>query len=307
LTCQDHRGGGGKLEDEIVRLILSKKFRKYAANDALISQIKQAIHLGVTNHEPINFTFLGGAYKLWRLGEAPEADWGELFALMYYSEWLKPICGIYKPGVWFDWFADDTILERLNNISRVDTSTYIKSYQVIMDFLKPYQPKNLRMTMTTVGSRFKTEHIFWQSVERNLANVVASGLPVLTDSQKVMIELNVKPTNEQLKDPKWREKNDQLHNAYSTTKAEIGYYKGQPNKIAVFPNPLPDGMKIAVGTTKNSIAKFWMGVGVLKPKGENFEMTILSPNQLAKTNFDFEPTSIKGLTGKNFTSIRVIK
>jgi hypothetical protein len=47
---------------------------------------------------------------LWRIDEAPEADFAELFSSMYYVKWLKPVCEIYKPGVWFDFFVDDLIL-----------------------------------------------------------------------------------------------------------------------------------------------------------------------------------------------------
>ena len=295
-----------QLESKIVRLILSKKFRKYAANDDLIAHVKKVVHLSVGNNKPISFTFLHGAYKLWRLEESPEIDWAELFALLYYSKWLKPICEIYKPGVWFDFFVDDIVMEKLNNLDRSEVLTYIKSYQAVIDFLKPYQPENLAMTITPVSSQFKTESDLWQSIEKNLAQLNEKGLPVLTDSQRAMVELNVRPTAEQLKDSSWREKVYQFHNAYMITKGEPGYHKERPDKILVFTQPLPPGTTISVGTTKNSIMKFWIGVGALKPKNDSFEITILSQNQLAKTKYKFEPISIKNLVGKNFAKIRIV-
>ena len=298
---------GQDLENEIVRLILSKKFRKYTANDDLVKHIKQVVHLALEKNEPINFTFLHGAYKLWRLDEAPETDWAELFSLMYYSKWVKPICEIYEPGVWFDFFVDDIVIEKLDNLDHSEVQAYIESYQTIIDFLKPYQPDNLKMTITPVSSQFKSENDFWQSIEKNLATINVDGLPVLTDGQRAMVELNVRPTDEQLRDDKWQEKVYQLHNAYMMTKGEPGYHKERPDKILVFTQPLPSGTTISVGTTKNSIMKFWIGIGVLKPKSESFEMTVLSPNQLSETSFDFEDISLDGLSGKNFKKIRIIK
>jgi hypothetical protein len=163
------------------------------------------------------------------------------------------------------------------------------------------------MTITSVSSRFKTEDDFWKSFDKNLADVKKRGLPELTESQIATIELNVRPTSDQLKDPEWKEKVSQYEKANLMTKAEPGYHKDRPDKILVFTQPLASGTSISVGTTKNSIMKFWIGVGVLKPKGESFEMTILSQNQLAKYRYDYEPVALNGLTGKNFSAVRVIK
>lgn len=299
-----------ELVGTISRALLSKKFRKYSANEDLKKHIKNAIQINVDKNEPINLTFLHGAYKLWRLEEAPEADWAELFSLMYYSNWVKPICEIYEPGVWFDFFVDDYIINRLDNIPMSDVQAYIDSYQSLIDFLKQYQPNNLKMTITTVGGHFPSEEAFDKSLQGNLERLTAetpNGLPELSDEQRAMVELNTKPTEEQLKDPKWREKVYHLHNAYMATKAEPGYHKGRPEKIMVFTQPLPSGTTISVGTTKSSIMKFWIGVGVLQPKVDSYSQIILSPSQLANIVFDFEEVAIKGLSGKNFKRIRIVK
>lgn len=299
-----------QLAEAIFKVLMSKKFRKYSANAGLIEHVKKAISLNIKNHEPINITFLHGAYKLWRLEESPEADWAELFALMYYSNWVKPICEIYEPGVWFDFFVDDLIIPKLDNIDPADIQAYIKSYQALMDFLKQYQPNNLKMTITPVGSQFDSLEAFDKSLQQNLEKLTAelpSGLPELSDSQRAMVELNTKATDEQLKDPKWREKVYHLHNAYMVTKGEPGYHKNRPDKILAFNQPLPSGTTISVGSTKDSIMKFWIGVGALKPKDNNYRQIILSPNQLEQLKFSFEDINIEGLSAKNFAKIRITK
>ena len=298
-----------KLVEAIFASLMSKKFRKYSANDELKDYIKNAIQLNVEKNEPINVTFLHGAYKLWRLEEAPEADWAELFSLMYYSSWVKTVCALYEPGVWFDFYVDGYIVTRLNNIPDEDIRTYIKSYQSLIDFLKPYQPSNLKMTITTVGEQFSSEEAFDKSLHSNLEKLTAEttgGLPELSDAQRAMVELNTKPTEEQLEDPLWREKVYHLHNAYGATKAEPGYHKGRPEKIIAFTQPLPNGATISVGTTKSSIMKFWIGVGVLEPKSDRYKQVIVSPIQLENLDFDWEDIDIK-IEGKNFKRIRVVK
>ena len=291
------------VEGQIVKLVLSKRFRKYSASNELVTHVKDVVHYCVSKGQPLNFTFLHGAYKLWRLDEAPEADWAELFALMYYTNYVKPICEIYEPGVWFDFFVDDWIIEIIDNITPQEISTYLKSYQNIINFLRPYQPKNLKMTITPVSTQFTSRETFDKSMAKNLK---AIELPKLSDSEARMVELNVRLTNGQSDDPLWKEKIYRLHNAYLATKSEPGYHKDRSDKILVFNQPLPSGTTISLGTTKSSIAKFWVGVGALKPSDESSREIILSPSQLQSAEFNWEQIDI-GLLGKNFKHIRVKK
>ncbi len=297
-----------QLASSIFRLLMSKKFRKYAATPELQEHMLSAIKLNIENDEPINLTFLHGAYKLWRLEETPEADWAELFSLTYYSNWIKQVCAIYKPGVWFDFFVDDLIIPIIDNVDTVDINKYIASYQNVMDFLKPYQPSNLNMTITPVSSRFSSPEAFNESLRVNVEKTKSSlenGLPVLTDADKAMVELNTKVTEKQKQDPQWREKVLLTHNAYMITKAEPGYHN-QPAKIKVFTQPLPTGMVIAVGSSKDSVAKFWVGIGALRPRNDSFRQIILSPNQLNEAKYAWEDVQFAGLEGKNFNRIRVL-
>ena len=295
-----------KLEGEIVRLILSKKFRKYSASPKLIKRVQKAVQLNIKNNKPINLTFLHGAYKLWRLDEAPEADFAELFALIYYAKWLKPICEIYEPGVWLDLYVDDTIQKRINNLTNEEVSDYLRSYNKLLSFLGQYLPDNFKITITKTSSQFGGETEMDNKIDVEVAN---SEMPELNDSLKRTVEMNVRLLPGQDKDPLWREKIKHLHGAAMTIKRNGKYAYNENDKILFFakPIPVPPDLFLAVGTTKNSVVSFWIGVGVLRPKNYSYDMTILSPNQLAKTDFDFENVSIKGLSGKNFSKIRIVK
>lgn len=292
------------LEERIIKLALSKKFRKYSANEALIQHVKDVVHYCVERHKPINFTFLHGAYKLWRLEEAPYVDWAELFALMYYSNYVKGVCAIYEPGVWFDFFVDDWIIEDIDNLTPEEIRAYLESYQNLMDFLKQFQPQNLSMTITPVSSQFVSRDDFEQKL---LDNEQDLELPNLDNAASHMVELNARVEDETKTDPKWREKIYRKHNAYLKIKGETGYHKDRADKILVFSQPLPSGTTISLGTTKSSIVKFWVGAGALKTVGDSYKQVILSPKQLQAADCRWENIHIPGLDKKVFQKIRIVQ
>ena len=188
-----------ELVDTIYKHLTSKKFRKYSLNEEYAAHIKNAIKENVEAGQPINLTFLGGCYKLWHLEEAPESDWAELFAHMYYTRWVKAVCAIYKPGVWFDFFLDDIIVSKIDNLPESNIEAYRDSRQRVLDFLKPYQPDNLHMTLTGISSLFPSREKYEELLQQNIDKLSAElpgGLPTLTEAQQAAINLNAKPTPE---------------------------------------------------------------------------------------------------------------
>lgn len=293
-----------KLSDEIFRLLMSKKFRKYSINQELNNHIKNAIKTSIDNNQPIKLVFPHGAYKLWRLEESPNPDWAELFTAMYYTKWLKPICEIYQPGIIFEYFVDDYILPFIDNISLETVKNYINEYQKILDFLKIYQPKNFKMEITRFGDIYGSTEKFEKDLQKSIEKLSATN-PVFPEEDLKTTKLNAHPTEEQLKDPKWYEKILLIHDAYMIIKRGLGY-TFNPEKIPVFCQPLTSGKYLIVGTTKTSIVKFWVGVGALKKREEEFIEYILSPNQLESQKTIKEKISIDGLDSKNFSSIRIL-
>lgn len=294
-----------QLVEEIFRLIMSKKFRKYAASEELIKQIKEAIELNVKNNEPIKFAFPHGGYKLWRLQEAPLPDWAELFADMYYTKWLKPICEIYEPGVWFDYFVDDLILPKMNFIPLEHVNAYIAEERSVVDFLATYRPANFKMTVTDFQSVWGSDTNFYEALDREI-DKLSQTHQNFNEEELTSVEFNAHPTASTLKDPLWRQKVRIVHDAYTPLKRSLGYYYN-PEKIPVTTQPIASGKLLVVGTTKTSIAKFWVGVGALKNNGDNFQEYVLSPKQIEQYTCNLIPVLIPGLVGKNFKTIRVFE
>lgn len=290
------------LVDFLYKAIMSKKFRKYSVNPEYQKHIRSAIELNVRNGEPIKIAIAFGGYKLWRFEESPEPDWAELFSMIYYAYWLKPIADAYKPGVWFDFYSDDVIVKHIDNIPREDTEGYCKVFREILAFMKRYLPGNMNFTLNRVGEQYASEQEFLSDVEAQKRILIEKNQTPLTEEQKGILNLNVRLNPGQERDPEWREKVQLMHDAYMLASKRRPYYR-VPDKIVAITKKLDNA--IAVGTTKTSIAKFWAGVGALKRQDNNFIETILTPAQLASVKFTWEPLTIDGLNGKNFTRIRI--
>ena len=294
-----------ELVDAIFKAFTSKKFRKYKLGEEHAENIKKSIALNVENNEPIKATLVFGGYKLWRLEETPEVDWAELFSLMYYTNWMKPVCEIYEAGVWFDFFSDDIIVPLMNNVPNEDTEAYQASFKQLLEFLKPFQPSNLNMTLNRVGDQYESFEDFKKDLEeqkQTLASTLDNGLPELNDTARVTLDLNVKTTADQLADPKWQERVQLIHDSYAQVKGRRPYYR-KPDKLNIMTTPF-NGM-LSVGTTKDSIMKFWIGAGVLTPREDGFRQIVMSPNQIDKTSFFLQDVDL-GIKGKNFSRIRVV-
>lgn len=294
-----------KLEDEIFNRLMSRKFRKYTANDELIKRIKSTITYSVENGLPINVTFMQGGFKLWRLNEAPEVDWAELFAFMFYSEWLSRICAIYKPGIILEVYIMGFIMERISNYSREETLAYENSFRIIIDFLNKYVPVNLKIRLTNLIDRYGSEKKFWQEVDQATSKYKKIEEIILSPEEIITLDLNYRPKPGETLGHMWREENARVHNAYVEMDSKKAWREREPEIIAI---PYHKGWEygLHMGSAKDSVVKYWVGVGALRQKGETFMPTVLSPKQLENTKTITQNINIKGLEGKNFKKIRLI-
>lgn len=303
--------GDTPLEEIIFKKLMSKKFRKFSVPQKSQTIIKAALEKNISNKEPIQIAWPFGGYKLWRLDEAPECDWAELFTIMYIVKWLKSVCGFYQPGVTFTFWVDEVVISKLNNVPQTDLDEYQKSFANLLTFIEPYLPPNLRFEVFLEKSQYENEDTFEAGLAiemENLKKARASNPEPLTDATIRSIEMNVKLTPEQAKDPLWREKVDLMHYAYynlqeKQNRMRPSYTTANITAFTTFfePNVIP------IGTTKTSIAKFWVGVGALKKDEESFKEYVLSPKQVESAKFTWEDVNIDGLAGKNFKRVRVLK
>lgn len=298
--------GNTPIEDAIVAKLMSKKFRKVKADEQTIKVTKRAVHTAVSNNQPVIVSFLFGGNKLWRFDEAPEIDWAELFATIYFLRWIKTIASVYPPGAHLDFYSEDVAVEVLNNISLAETAQYTKTFRALLDWLQPYIPKGITVGYRRYGDEYASYNDYLAELEIGKQRILdANGgkFPSLNQAQKAATELNVRPRSGQTNDPLWREKTELIHRALEATPTMDRYFS-DPSLVMACPTTYSGW--IAVGSTKRSYAKFWTAVGVLQKDGPSFNELVLTPTQLEAAKFTWENMRLDGLTGKNFSKIRVL-
>lgn len=299
--------GNIPLDEAILARVLSKKFRKLKVDQDTIDFCKESIKIALSANRPLSIGCVHGGTKLWRFEEYPEVDWSELFNMIYYAKWMRYIADVYEPGVVLEYFSMDVVQLRLNNLPRSETDQYTQSFEKVIEWMKQYLPENIRFTHRRYGDAYKDLSEYDDELEvamKTVSDELDGKLPVLTPEQRYMTELNVRITPEQGKDPLWREKNEHMHLAVERTKA-MDDYVNDKRFIPVCPTPWPG--VIATGSTKKSFAKFWYAVGALEPSNHSYNQIVLTPKQLKAARFDWESVTLRGLTGKNFSKIRVMK
>lgn len=300
--------GNTPLQEAIFAKVMSKKFRKLKADKETIRIAKRAIDLAVKNNKPVTVSFLFGGNKLWRFEEAPEIEWAELFSLIYFIRWMKSIASVYPPGARLDYYSQALNVAIMNNVPLTETENYTKTFRAMLDWVKPYVPKGVTITYREYADEFHSYADFVRELEaakQKTLKVNGGKLPKLSEKQKIATELNVRLLPGQDQDSLWREKAELIHQSIEDTETFQRCYFDDNSLILACPT-IYKGW-IAVGSTKRSYAKFWVGLGVLEKSGERFNELVLTPHQLAAANFDWESVSIEGLTGKNFSRIRVLK
>ncbi len=296
-----------KLEDAIYARVMSKKFRKLKPGDECIELTKRAIRLCVQEGRPITIFEMFGGNKLWRFEEAPEIDWAELFSMTYFVEWMRYIAAVYEPGVEFVYFSQDVSVERLNNVPRTETDKYSESFMNLLQWIQPHLPAGTTLKYQRHYDLFDDPNEYVHEIEEAKAKLLSQSdgkLPEMTEAQKVATELNVRLLPGQDNDPLWRERVELEHQAIFKTKT-IQVPMQNPYKIWTCPTYYADS--VVTGSTKRSLAKFWAGVGALQLKGDSYNELVLTPKQLEAATFKWEEVKLEGLTGKNFSQVRVLK
>lgn len=298
--------GNQKPEEAIYAKVMSKKFRKLKADDEVVDIVKESIRIAVEKKKPLPINFVFGGNKLWRLDESPEIDWAELFSLIYYLKWMKYIASVHKPGTRLEYYSEDIVLEVLNNLPPSETDQYSKTFKELLAWIQPHVPEGVTVTYRRYEEDYNSKDEFYKEVEeakQKVTDELKGKLPTLNEEQKVATELNVRPNKGQTDDPLWREKVELVHQAIERTETAEKYFY-DPQYIPACPTYYP--ACLATGSTKKSLAKFWVGVGAVEKSGDSYNALVLTPKQLEKNNFEWQDVDIVGLPGKNFKRIRVL-
>jgi hypothetical protein len=298
--------GNTPLEEAIYAKVMSKKFRKLKADETVVDITKKAIHHSVTHNKPIVINVIFGGNKLWHFKEAPEIDWAELFVTIYLSRWLKSIASVYKPGAYLEFYSEDVVLESMNNLPRSETDRYSQTFRSMLAWIKQYLPQGVKIGYKRYGEEYSDVSEYLAELEDAKAKVLkelGGKLPVLDARQKAATELNVRLKPGQADDPLWREKVELIHKSIERTRT-MERYINDTTMVPACPTYFPGC--ITTGSTKRSLAKFWVAVGALEPAEGSYHELVLTPSQLKTAKLHWEDVNLAGLQGKNFKKIRIL-
>jgi hypothetical protein len=299
----------------LYKKLTSKKFRKWRVDDLSERQVKRAIHLAVSSNKPLQFRYPFGGYKLWRLPTSPEVDWAEFFAIAYYLRYLSVIAAVYKPGLELIFSSDDLIIERMDNIPSAETDRYFRSFKALLEIFRPGLPSNLVVDIVRIADFYTDPEALEAELSKNIdkfkedyqSRVHDENLQKLYKMSALNIKFDGSRDLTKLSEDEQRaivEMGPIYHDAYCALARRREFNRGE-DKIVLFTTPIPNAL--ALGTTKNSITKFWTGHGVLESKSGDLTARILSPEQLKASSLHPTNIAINGLVGKNFQTISIIK
>ncbi|MEN8253644.1 MAG: hypothetical protein ABFQ62_04700 [Patescibacteria group bacterium] len=304
------------IESYIYQRLTSKKFRKTKLDENCIKRTKQAIKIKLKENKPIKIIFPQGGYKLWRLPSAPEADWAEFFNIAYLIEYLLPIAQNYKPGVELVYYMHTLLMELHDNLPEDEIQAYIDSFQKLIDEFQKYLPSNFKISILKDADIYSREEYFEKLEE---GKVEAEKQYKTWDEAKKqrylkMSELNIKLDGKE----DWsflseEEKQNKLYLAalYETAATsnleKVFKLVKAPENILVFTKATPDF--IGIGSTRNSMAKYWVGFGVLETNSKGkLKPRVLTPSQYkAAIKQPYEKIKSDLISGKNFEEVLVFE
>lgn len=314
LTDQDqHSIKQVGLEEWVLRRLLSKKFRKTKAEVECVERTKVAINNAIKNNEPLPVYFFQGAYKLWRLPSTPEADWAEFFNISYLLEYLAPIAAAYKPGVNLVYYMHTLLMEAHDNLTTEEINQYIGTFNGLLNIFGKKLPNNITISVLKDADIYPREDYF-PALEHGLieAQKIYEAFPPEKKADYVrMSKLNIKW---QGKD-RWDllSKNDKEKMIYKSGLYEVSATLSlpkvmekvkAPENVLVFTKANP--MMIGIGSTKTSMAKYWVGIGVLEWNKDKLQERVLTPSQWEKAKkLKHEVIKVNKSWGKNFKEILV--
>ncbi|MEO8581782.1 MAG: hypothetical protein ABI425_04405 [Patescibacteria group bacterium] len=301
------------LEDFIYSKLTSKKFRKSKMEGDCVTRTKEAIRLRIEKKEPISIVYPQGGYKLWRFPSSPTVDWAEFFNISYLVEYIAPIAKMYEHGVQITYYMHTLLMELHDNLTTEEIQAYVDSFDHLLIGISKYLPKNITISILRDADLYSRDEYFTALEEgKSLAEKEYNSLPkIKTDDLARMANLNIKwDGKEDWTKLTQAQKNEKVYlaalyeMAATSQLKRVGEKVKSPDNVLVFTKAAKDF--IGIGSTKASIAKYWVGFGVLQRKGDSFLPVILTPSQYEQAKkLDHTTVVVDLIQSQNFKEILV--
>lgn len=311
LTAVDKRLLQNGVVDFAMAKLMSKKFRKWKLDSGCIERTKKAVEIQIEKNEPIKVIFFQGGYKLWRFPTSPEADWAEFFNLAYVLNYVAPLAAGYKPGVDLIYYCHTLLMETHDNLTTEEIKAYMNSFAHLQAEFTKHLPKNIKLSILRDADIYSRDEYF-ETLElgKTKAEVEIKSWPEakVKDFER-MATLNIKWNGkEDWSKLSYEDKQEKIHQAALYEQAAISNLPKimdtvkAPNIVLLFTKASP--IFIGIGSTYTSMAKYWVGTGVLQDHKDSYIPRILTPSQYEKVKeLPHETIHVSNTLGKNFTAI----
>lgn len=298
----------------VLSKLFSKKFRKWKLDDSCKQRVTFAVHERIKSKKPITVIYPQGGYKLWRFSSSPEADFAEFFNISYVLEYLAPIAASYKPGVELIYYMHTLLMEKHDNLTTEEIQAYVDSFEKLLVEFRKYVPKNMTIKILRDADIYERDEYFI-ALEKGKVQA-EEDMKAWTKEKQAdfarMANLNIKwKGREDWTILSQKEKEEKIHQAALYEQSAVNNLPKvmdtikAPDIVLLFTKSAP--IFIGIGSTHTSIAKYWVGFGILEEDNGVFYPRILTPSQYeyVKT-LPLDTVQIEGITAlKNLQTLLV--
>lgn len=279
------------LSSVVIQRILSKKYRKTAANEFTKKCIHDYVERTVAIEKPLRLYVLFGGYKQFRLKSSPYPEWAELFNLQHMIECALYLESIYPPGVNLIYRGDEVATTLLDNYTVEAREVYTKHFR---DFIRVFQShipnnRNIQIWYERTQDSSRPEKLFplmdtlFEKHEKEFCK-----LPSSTQEQGIAqalrnqawdgaVDLTKLSDSEKRARSRWAYI---MHNAFIEADITLSEQYFNDGISITFRRDVPGC--IHYNACRNSGVQFWAGEGFLLEKNGETIKTILSYTQIEK-------------------------
>jgi hypothetical protein len=272
------------LQEFILAKLYSKKFRKWKLSEKCKKIVESEVDSALNEDRPIRVFFAQGSYKLWQVSSAPVSNWAEFFNVSYLISYLAPIAAAYKNGVELTYYFLTVLPQLHNNLSQKEVSAYLESFERLINEFKKYLPANIKVSIEKDLDVYSTRSRYDEELTKAMVEAQEYFYKWSLEKQSDYLRramLNIKWNGvENWDELSAKSKSQKIERAvlceYAATQIIL-----EKDKLGrgVILSTLPKDDSIGVGSTSTSIAKHWVGEGVLEENNGTYYPRILSPSQ----------------------------
>ncbi len=298
------------LQEYLLSKLFSKKYRKWSLDEQCIRLAGREVDEALATDRPIEIFFAQGCYKLWRVASAPKANWAEFFNLAYLISYIAPVAAAYKRGVSLTYYFLTLLPQTHNNLSEGEVVAYLESFQQLMDLFRSYLPANISVKIerdVDAYSRSQYNNLLKKALL--LADEKFYKWPQEKQEDYIRrARLNIKWDGVEdwtvlSEDEKEKKVEKAILFEYAATQVILEKDKA---KRGVILSTLAKEDAVGVGSTSTSIAKHWVGEGVLEEEHKTYYPRILSPSQYEYAReIVHKEARVKLIPGETFEHIAI--